>query len=59
MATDTMTRGAVQARKIPIRTITSDDLRFALRQGLDDFLAMRGDILLGDSFTRWSRSQRW
>jgi uncharacterized membrane protein len=31
---------------IPIRRITSSDLRFALREGFSDFRAMRGDILL-------------
>ena len=47
MATKTM-RGRPAARRasIPVRTITNDDLRLALRQGLDDFLTMRGDILL-------------
>ena len=51
MASNTITDGkSAQApdrtQQIPVRTITSDDLRFALRQGLDDFLAMRGDILI-------------
>jgi uncharacterized membrane protein len=49
MATKTMRAGGaaqVQAQPIPIRTITNDDLRFALGQGLDDFLTMRGDILI-------------
>src|SRR4051794_7635335 len=47
MATKTM-RGpaAAQSKTIPVRTITDEDLRFALKQGLDDFLTMRGDILL-------------
>src|SRR5574338_387322 len=31
-------------RKIPVRKITSDDLRFALKAGLEDFKDMRGDI---------------
>ncbi len=47
MATKTMRAGGaaqVQDQPIPVRTITNDDLRFALRQGLDDFLTMRGDI---------------
>jgi uncharacterized membrane protein len=45
MATKTM-RGAATARhtSIPVRTITDDDLRYALAQGMNDFLAMRGDI---------------
>jgi uncharacterized membrane protein len=46
MATNTVVRGSAQAQQIPIRTITNDDLRHALREGLDDFLAMRGDILI-------------
>lgn len=46
MATNTVARGSAKARLIPIRTITDEDLRFAMRHGLDDFLAMRGDILI-------------
>jgi uncharacterized membrane protein len=46
MATNTVSRSPAQTRQIPVRTITSDDLRHALREGLDDFLAMRGDILI-------------
>src|SRR3954447_23733736 len=46
MATNTIARGSAEAETIPIRTITNDDLRYALRQGLDDFLTMRGDILI-------------
>ena len=46
MATKTMSR---EARRKPARTrvrkITDDDLRAALHQGLDDFLAFRGDIV--------------
>ena len=46
MATRTIARPARRrATKIPVRQITNDDLRIALRQGLDDFLDMRGDIL--------------
>jgi uncharacterized membrane protein len=37
---------AARKRPIPIRRITDEDLRLSLRQGLDDFKAMRGDILL-------------
>src|SRR3954451_17553113 len=33
-----------RAAKVPIRQITDDDLRIALRQGLDDFLDLRGDL---------------
>jgi|SRR5579884_2617782 len=45
MATKTM-RGtpAARTRNIPVRTITDEDLRWSLHQGLGDFLAMRGDI---------------
>ena len=31
---------------LPVRKITNDDLRIVLRQGMDDFLAKRGDILI-------------
>ena len=38
---------AVSRRKpIPIRHITDEDLRFALRQGFEDFRTFRGDVLL-------------
>src|SRR5690348_13926828 len=45
MATKTM-RGAaaVERTSIPVRTITDEDLRYALSHGMNDFLAMRGDI---------------
>jgi uncharacterized membrane protein len=45
MATKTM-RGtpAARTRKIPVRTIDAADLRLSLTHGLNDFLAMRGDI---------------
>src|SRR5947208_13563562 len=33
-----------RAAKVPVRQITDDDLRIALRQGLDDFLDLRGDL---------------
>ena len=43
MATGTIARGASRARKeIPVRKIGNEDLRIALRQGLDDFLDLRG-----------------
>ena len=46
MATNTMMRGVSRkANPIPVRKIGDEDLRIALRQGLDDFLDMRGDIL--------------
>ncbi len=37
-------RRAAGTKAIPVLTITNDDLRLSLRQGLDDFGAMRGDI---------------
>jgi uncharacterized membrane protein len=33
------------ARKVAVRKITHEDLSIALRQGLDDFLTFRGDIV--------------
>src|SRR3954447_7982368 len=45
MATYTIARPAPRsAAEIPVRQITDDDLRIALRQGLDDFLDLRGDL---------------
>src|SRR6476469_6606770 len=45
MATKTMRSGpAAPTRTIPIRKITNDDLRTSLAQGMNDFLAMRGDL---------------
>ena len=45
MATKTMRSGAAApTRTIPIRKITNDDLRTSLAQGMNDFLAMRGDL---------------
>ena len=35
---------AARAAQIPVRQITDDDLKIALRQGLDDFLDLRGDL---------------
>jgi uncharacterized membrane protein len=48
MATNTMARGkaAPKRTEIPVRKIGNEDLRIALRQGLDDFLTFRGDIIL-------------
>jgi uncharacterized membrane protein len=47
MATKPMrNRPAARTKTIPIRIITEEDLRYSLKQGLDDFLTMRGDILL-------------
>jgi uncharacterized membrane protein len=39
-------RNAARSKQIPVRTITNDDLRFALRQGFEDFRTFRGDIIL-------------
>jgi uncharacterized membrane protein len=46
MATDTLAARSRDKRlSIPVRRITDEDLRLSLRQGLDDFLAMRGDLI--------------
>jgi uncharacterized membrane protein len=46
MATNTVAaRGSRQQVKIPTRRIGPEDLNIALRQGLDDFQAMRGDLV--------------
>ena len=34
-----------QPVKIPIRKVSAEDLRLSLRQGIDDFQAMRGDLV--------------
>ncbi len=45
MATRSFTRPAAHsAGKVSIRQITDDDLKIALRQGLDDFNDLRGDL---------------
>jgi len=45
MATRTVaSRAPAKPRPIPIRKISDEDLRWSLRQGLEDFRAMRGDI---------------
>jgi hypothetical protein len=47
MATNSMTsRPSARSRRIPVRRIGQDDLRFALKAGWDDFLDMRGDIFI-------------
>jgi uncharacterized membrane protein len=48
MATKSIVRGGAQRRaaRIPVRKISNEDLRIALRQGLDDFLTFRGDVIL-------------
>src|SRR6185312_2120855 len=46
MATNTIARGKASRKSlIPVRRIDDEDLRFALRQGLSDFRAFRGDIV--------------
>src|SRR4051812_1847531 len=46
VATKTITRGASRkAAEIRVRNITHEDLSLSLRQGLDDFLTFRGDIV--------------
>ena len=47
MASKTIVRGGARrkAAEIPVRKISNEDLRIALRQGLDDFLTFRGDII--------------
>ncbi len=47
MATKTIARGSAsrKAAEISVRRISHEDLRIALRQGLDDFLTFRGDIV--------------
>src|SRR5436305_4826449 len=45
MATNTLARSArSRAAEIPFRQIADDDRMIALRQGLDDFLDLRGDL---------------
>jgi uncharacterized membrane protein len=44
MATKSVAARRTARSKIPVRKITDDDLRQALRDGLDDFKSMRGDI---------------
>jgi uncharacterized membrane protein len=47
MATDSMAaRGSGRRAGIPVRKISDEDLRLSLRQGLDDFRAMRGDLVV-------------
>jgi len=48
MATKTMGSRSTTRRRtqIPVRKITDEDLRFALREGLGDFQEMRGDLVL-------------
>jgi uncharacterized membrane protein len=37
-------RALAKPRRIPVRKITDEDLRLSLKQGLDDFRDLRGDI---------------
>ena len=45
MATEPFGVPAVRRVSIPVRKITDDDLRWALKAGLSDFQAMRGDLV--------------
>ena len=45
MATNMIARGSAKKAEIPVRTISDEDLRASLRQGLDDFMTFRGDIV--------------
>jgi uncharacterized membrane protein len=46
MATRTVApRAPGKPRRIPVRKINDEDLRLSLRQGLDDFGVLRGDII--------------
>src|SRR4051795_8113300 len=46
MATEPYAVSATEPRtRIPIRKIANDDLRWSLRQGLEDFLDLRGDLV--------------
>ena len=48
MASKTATaRRPARPKQIPVRKISDEDLRWALRQGLYDFRSMRGDIIFG------------
>src|SRR6478672_3297810 len=40
-----MATAAARRSQIPVRRITEQDLNASLRQGWDDFLAMRGDLI--------------
>ena len=46
MASQTMAaRRPARSKLIPVNKIGAEDLRLSLRQGLDDFLSLRGDIV--------------
>ncbi|MEP6983154.1 MAG: DUF2189 domain-containing protein [Sphingomicrobium sp.] len=45
MATQTVSASrSARTKKIPVRSITDDDLRSSLKQGWEDFLDLRGDL---------------
>src|SRR4051812_41534385 len=44
MATRSIHQPARRGAEVSVRQITDEDLRIALRQGLDDFLDLRGDL---------------
>src|SRR3954468_15462349 len=44
MATRSIQQPAHREADVPVRQITDEDLKIALRQGLDDFLDLRGDL---------------
>ena len=44
MATDTLANRGPRIT-VPVRKISDEDLKISLRQGLDDFLALRGDLI--------------
>lgn len=47
MATRTIAHDVPRsAAQIPVRKISNEDLRLSLREGLDDFLTFRGDIII-------------
>ncbi|HEX6740946.1 MAG TPA: DUF2189 domain-containing protein [Sphingomicrobium sp.] len=47
MATSTMgSRASTRSKRIPVRKISDEDVRFALKAGWNDFMDMRGDIFI-------------
>ena len=47
MATSTISsRPSGRSKRIPVRKISDEDLRFALKAGWEDFMDMRGDIFI-------------
>lgn len=45
MAIDSARPAGTPARQIPVRRISTKDVNLSLREGLNDFLAMRGDLI--------------